>query len=522
MLIVAVLALAATAYWSFAVARPTWTATAALTTQSQNRAPEQDAVLSLGYVDYFNQATYQQSLRAEARIPDGVVLTAKTGAASPIIYIEAAGPSESAARTAAETAAETFRDDIRESLVDERALEVRDLQAQVNDAVRLLQVPGTTDAEGNVILDQIRSLQGRITDISSDATNHLKKLQPTAGAASTTRSRAVDLIAGGIGGVLLGLVVALVLALLDRRIRRADDVGRLGLATLAEFRRRQSPAERHLALERLANALSMTGGKRPTIVAVVGVGSGAAATRFARGLAGAASARRSGVMLVRADLRGEASGGSRGFAEFLTGGVQLAGLARREADGVRLVPAGDLAGRDPFSAVDPDRMSEFAEQARRTCGFVVVLASPLTIAPESQVICAAVDQVVLVAERGATRAAALKQAHALLESVGVTAAGVVLDDPGGAEEKPRPGEPPSVDGLPDASGLGSRSDVDSQTVAIPVTPHGIGREPAADDAADPAAAPGRQLVWKVGAGTSPMSIAPSLPSDGNGRRTDST
>jgi hypothetical protein len=35
-------------------AKPTWTATTALTTQSQNRAPEQDAVLSIGYVDYFN------------------------------------------------------------------------------------------------------------------------------------------------------------------------------------------------------------------------------------------------------------------------------------------------------------------------------------------------------------------------------------------------------------------------------------------------------------------------------------
>ena len=74
-----------------------------LTTQSQNRAPEQDAVLSIGYVDYINQDTYQQLLRAKSWISSDVVLKGATGPASPIIYIEAVAPMADRARSAADS-----------------------------------------------------------------------------------------------------------------------------------------------------------------------------------------------------------------------------------------------------------------------------------------------------------------------------------------------------------------------------------------------------------------------------------
>ena len=77
------------ALWSVSTATTTWTATAALTSQSQERSPDQDGILALGYVDYFNQDSYQQLLRAQAGIPDEVSLSAKTGASSPILYIQA-------------------------------------------------------------------------------------------------------------------------------------------------------------------------------------------------------------------------------------------------------------------------------------------------------------------------------------------------------------------------------------------------------------------------------------------------
>lgn len=52
------------------------------------------------------------------------------------------------------------------------------------------------------------------------------------------------------GGLLLGLLDALVLAILDRRIHRGADVQRLGPEPLAELGSRQEPAARQLAVMR--------------------------------------------------------------------------------------------------------------------------------------------------------------------------------------------------------------------------------------------------------------------------------
>ncbi len=65
----AVLGALAGGLWSMLARSASWTATSALTTQSQTRAPEQDAVLALGYVDYFNQESYQELLRSQTGIP---------------------------------------------------------------------------------------------------------------------------------------------------------------------------------------------------------------------------------------------------------------------------------------------------------------------------------------------------------------------------------------------------------------------------------------------------------------------
>src|SRR5580765_3944716 len=103
--------------WSTTAAAQAWTGTIALTTQSQNRAPDQDAVLALGYVDFFNQDAYQQVLHAEIGAPAGVRLSAKTGATSPVFYIQATGTSADQVRSLAASAADRFRSDVRNSLI---------------------------------------------------------------------------------------------------------------------------------------------------------------------------------------------------------------------------------------------------------------------------------------------------------------------------------------------------------------------------------------------------------------------
>lgn len=425
-LIVLLLSVAGTVAWSMTKAQTSWTATTALTTQSQNRAPEQDAVLSLGYVDYFNQATYQQLLRAEAGIPSSVSLKAETGAASPILYIEATATTPEAARSASQAAADTFRLDIRNGLIAERQREVDDLQKQVDAAVTELQKPGTTAAEGNVILDQVRSLQGRITDISSDATNHLKTLQQEPGLSSTVSSPVLSIAAGAFGGLVLGVLIALVLALLDDRVRGASDAANTGVPVLAEFPTGASAAHRERTVKRLLNSLRAgEGGGAPAAVTVIGVG-GARGAHFATELAQAAATRRARAVLVHADLRGDIEPGP-GYVDVLDDTASLRDALLHTSSGLQLLPTGDPAGRDPFRVVDPDRVAELVAELAREAGLTVFHASPLHLAPETQVLSAATAGVILVARRGVTRRSQLRAARDMLVAVDAPLVGIVLD-----------------------------------------------------------------------------------------------
>ncbi|MFC4949910.1 Wzz/FepE/Etk N-terminal domain-containing protein [Pseudonocardia sp. GCM10023141] len=425
-LVITLIATAASVTWALTKASPVWTATAALTTQSQNRAPEQDAVLSLGYVDYFNQSTYQQLLRSEASIPNDIVLKATTGAASPILYVNATAATPERARSAAAAAAAGFQEDVRRSLVAERTREVGDLQTQVDANVKELQQPGTTAAEGNVILDQIRSLQGRITDIGSDATNHIKQLQPEPGLTNSTPSQVVNIAAGAAGGLVLGLLLALLLARLDDRVRSGDDIRSTGLEPLADLTGLQSAAARVRSVETIVNGLSLVS-TGSTVVTVVSPQRGPAGSRFAHELASTFASRRSGSLLIRADLRGSIGASAQGLVEVLCGRIRMSAAVVIQRTGLTVLPAGNLAGRDPYAVVEPDRFVELVGEAARGYGLIVIDASPLDEAPESQVICAASDRVVVVVERGTASRRHLREAQRLLSDVHARVAGVVVD-----------------------------------------------------------------------------------------------
>lgn len=428
-LVIAVLGALIAGLWSITSAATAWTATAALSTQSQNRSPEQDAVLALGYVDFFNQDSYQQLLRDRVEIPEDVELVARTGASSPILYIEATAGTEDDARAAATVAAEGFRDDVRDSLIEERTREVADLQAQVDVLVDELQTPGTNEAEDGVVLDQVRSLQGRITDISSDATNQLKQLQPVPGVSSSVPSPAVDVLVGALGGGVLGVLVALLLGVTDVRVRTASDLGRLGLTTLADLDDCGDAGMRARRIGNLVNSLSLVGRSGPVIVAVVAPHGAATSSAFARELAAAARSRRAGALLVRADLRGSGAvgNGRRGLVEVLVRRADAQRLVIVEPDGLRVLPPGNLAGRDPNVVLEPDRFVEFVGEAGAAAGFVVLDAASICDAPESQVVCAVADHVILVVERAGTRHAQVREAQQRLSEVHAGIAGVVID-----------------------------------------------------------------------------------------------
>ncbi|MDT7706112.1 MAG: hypothetical protein QOG20_1719 [Pseudonocardiales bacterium] len=441
--------------WAHTRDGPTWTATAALTAQSQLHSPDQDAVLALGYVDYFNQPSYQQLLATEVHIPAGVKLSAATAATSPVLYIEASGTDEASVRSAAAVAAETFRNDVRQSLVAENQRVATGLQTQVANSLQQLQQPGVTPGESNVILDQIRSLQGQITVVQADDTNQLKQLQPVPGVASTKSSTTVAAATGLAGGAVLGILIALLFSALDNRLRTPADVRQhLRLDTLANFEANADPVQRTRRVQAMANAMSLFTRSGPTVVAVVAPRGGRTSAAFARELAGIWSTRRAGTLLILANLRSTESVrryGVRGLVNVLDGETSVVGATVTERRGLRVLPSGDPGGRDPYVVVEPDRLVEVIEEASKSYGLVIIDAPPVDDAAESQVVCAVADHVLVVVESGVTTAKDAVEAVALLNAVNTRVAGVVIDQQAGAAEAQA-----CVDGAADDDSLPTR------------------------------------------------------------------
>ena len=393
-------------------------------------------MLALGYVNYFNQDTYQQLLRDAASIPSSVTLEAKTGATSPVFYISASGSSEAQVRNAAVAAAAGYREDIRNSLVGERQEAAADLQGQIDGLVLNLQAVGRTDAEKNVILDQIRSLQGRLTELLADNTNLVKQLQPQPGVASSTPSPATDIAAGVVGGAILGILLAILLGTLDTRVRTRRDVAqRLGLATLAEFDRRAGASTRTRKLANLANALRLGSAEAENkIVAVVSARRSARPSLLAEELVAFLGARRTSALLVVSDLTSRPDRsvfGPTGLVEVLADEARLPTILRQPG-GWDVLPAGQPPVGESFAAFTPQRLAAVMNQLSADYEVVVVDAPPILDASESQLICAEADLVIIVADRGRTRVRDVREAVTLLTDVDAPLAGVVIDSPAAA------------------------------------------------------------------------------------------
>ena len=176
-------------------------------------------------------------------------------------------------------------------------------------------------------------------------------MQEEPGLASTVPSLTLTLLSGALAGLLLGVLLALGLAMIDDRVRAASDVQRLGPDTLLDGPRDWSQTDRIRDIERLLNTLDHRARGSRIALAIVGVGT-QLGHRWARAVAEAAAGRRDKAVLVNADLRTNSDSAAPGLAEVLSG-VDLDQVLDREPSALALLHAGDLAGRDPYTVVDP-------------------------------------------------------------------------------------------------------------------------------------------------------------------------
>ncbi|GAA1920191.1 hypothetical protein GCM10009737_22130 [Nocardioides lentus] len=206
-LAVVVLALAA-AVAATVLTPTTYTGRSSLIVSSNNRSPDQDAVLVQGYVDLFDDAAYQAQLLDDAGVEEPVELSARAAAASPILVISSTADDPEVARVSAAAAARAFQADINDVRATEQEAKIAELQNRI-DARR------STDGDDSGTVNALRT---ELIRLEADRTDQLQELQLDAGVATEAPSVVRNVGLGLVGGLLLGVVLAVLLG--GRRRRR--------------------------------------------------------------------------------------------------------------------------------------------------------------------------------------------------------------------------------------------------------------------------------------------------------------
>lgn len=459
-LIVAITVIAVIGAVAFSLLSPTtYTGTSTLVVSSGSRT-EEDAVLAQGYVEYVNEDSAQEALLSAAHLSD-VQFQARTGASSPIIYLDAQAGTAELAGSAATTLARTFREQVNAGVQAGADSTIAALRTQLEAAQTALGATISTDPQRTVLGEQIKSLQDEIIQVQREAIGkQLKDLQLTPAVTSSTPDPITNGILALVGGLILGIAAALALAGAENRVATAREVRqRLGLDTLAVVtggRSDSGTARRAEQLKGLANVVSLSDMSQPATLAVTAVRSSRLSSQVAEAVAFYRAQQGQRTLLIRADLdpgrHHPGYPGRPGLGEFLAGrpGMRLQPIVVRDAlSGMLVLPAG-TARDDPYSLFAPDRFVDVVEQAGRLADLVVIDAPPVIEAAEAQVICASADRTILVLEEGVTRTSDAMEARERLERVHVQLLGAVIGESADGQVLPRaaghPTAPPPAPG----------------------------------------------------------------------------
>ena len=399
----------------FAVtARETYTGKSTLILSG--RTPDQDAVMTVGYLTLFNDPATVDRLKTTIGLPENVTAEARTAGASPILNILATADDPVVAQDAAERMALTFISDINLTQRKGREARLADLESRLGGVA-----PLAPDGSAN---PYFTALQTQIDQVKSDPTNELMVLQARAGVNENAPNTAFIVISGAVGGLLLGILTAFGLAVLSRRPADANELRqRTGIEVLAEVPAAGSAkreADRRQRFRALANVVSIQGPPTPSVIAVTATRGGPQAREVAKDLALSSAQRGSPTVLVYADNEPNTWGRGIGFNDALVrGGLTYDALNDGDSGFPTIVPSGSIL-EDRYPLITPGRIGAIFDELRAVADTVVVVAPSASDAIEAPVLCAAADVTILVVSRKSRFAdltsavGALKRARARL------------------------------------------------------------------------------------------------------------
>lgn len=387
------------------------------------RGPQEDTVTAVGYLTIFNDPATVERLVAARDFPEGVTYEARTAAVSPILVIQATADNPELAQNAAADMADAFRNDVNDVQGAGRASYVADLEEQLK-TVR----PVLGDNAPNMYYNSLRE---RIDSLRVDQTNLLIALQPRAGVETQAPKTMVTILSGLVGGVLLGVLVALAGALVSRRVRRAEDIeDETAVQVLADLDA-SDKANGITGDRQLRSFVNSLGGKphaELSSVAVTDCGSSHEVRVVADALAKLLAMQGRRTVVVHAEANSAET--HPGVTELFGGDADIDDVLRSgDVDNLSVIGTG-AAADDRFSLITPDRVATLYDDLRSRADVVIVSAPALSEGAEAELLCAAADGTVLVVRKGSTLKREVVSTDDALRTAGANVLGAIIVDDG--------------------------------------------------------------------------------------------
>lgn len=301
------------------------------------------------------------------------------------------------------------------------------------------------NAYPDVLIPQLTQIVGPL-----DSQVRLNTVQPAttpATAFSPVRSRDIGL--GLVGGLLLGLLAALLIEVLDRAVRSPEEVAEVsGLPVLgtvpADSGKDELPtvsAPRSARAEAYRQVRTAWFALTPPaqVIAITSATQGEGKTTLATNLATAVSRSGHSVVVVDADLRRPRVASAfglepdvPGLAAVLTGTAELDDVIRGTGEAMPSVVTAGLLPSDPSELLGFPAFEKLIADLRERFDYVIVDTPPTLPVTDALVVAPRVDGMILVAGIGRATPQRIRRSISALQRVNAEVVGVVPNGANGA------------------------------------------------------------------------------------------
>lgn len=324
----------------------------------------------------------------------------------------------------------------------ELSKELTKINGQLADARQGSSYYATLDSQRETTVTQINQLTNKVNQLSTDTVSGGVIIRDARLPSRPIKpSTPINLAAGALLGLLLGLAGAGLRERLDRRVRgRADLIARCGVPLLGEVLDRSAPPADDVfapfspggrAFNRLRNEVVAALGMGEQVVVVAGASRGAAATHVAANLAAALARTGANVVLIGAHdlaplprLMGVAP--TPGLSDVLAGRANLGEATQRAARNptLRVITAGGTGSA--AGLLQSQALRDMIVTLKGNADYLVVEAPSTSSGADAQSLASLADTAILAVEVRRTTRPEVLDAVEQLRRVGTPMLGGVL------------------------------------------------------------------------------------------------